>query len=388
MRLLDGGGLVTRRELLGGAGAGLVLSVLPPDAHATGDLDSLIGEQMAAARIPGLAVGIASEGEVTFARGYGFADVEHRRPVTTETMFHIASITKTITAAVLMLLVEQGLIVLDEPVAPHLEFAIVGEHAPAITFRHLLMHTSGISDEVYYEVDFRNPGADSPVTLEALLHSYLAPGGRYSGAGNVKGLPGTHWEYSNIGYGLLGHLAGRITGEDMREFARDRLFRPLGLRHISWTIADTPERLRATPYEFVDDAAKPVEPVGFPDWSAGMIRASVNNLALLIGAVANGGAANGTRLLGGANNAEMVTMRKPTGLAEWLTGQGLAWQQSLLGGTPRINHWGGDPGVFTMAYLDPDRRIGAVILSNLSITPQSRDALRTIAARALDSVAG
>lgn len=388
MRLGNGGGSVTRRSLLGGISTGLILSALPSGAFAAGDLDGLIGEQMTAARIPGLALGIAREGEVTFARGYGFADIEQRRPVTAETMFHIASITKTITAATLMLLVEQGRIALDEPVAPHLDFRIAGEHAPDITLRHLLMHTSGISDEVYYKVDFRHPGADSTMTLEALLHSYLAPGGRYTGAGNVRHLPGAYWEYSNIGYALLGHLAGRITGQDMREFTRECLFRPLGLRHISWTIANTPARLRATPYELVDDAAKPVQPVGFPDWPAGMIRASVNNLTLLIAAVANGGAANGIRLLGSANNAEMVTMQKPPGLAEWLTGQGLAWQQSLLGGTPRINHWGGDPGVFTMAYLDPDRRIGVVLLSNLSATPQSRDALRTIAARALDSVTG
>lgn len=382
------GGSATRRDLLGGAAAGLALSILSSGARAAGDLDDLVREQMAAARIPGLALGIACEGKVRFARGYGFADIAQRRPVTTRTMFHIASITKTITAAAVMLLAEHGRIALDEPVAPHLDFAIAGRHAAAITFRHLLMHTSGISDAVYYQTDFRTPGTDAATTLEVLLRSYLARGGRYTGPGNVAQVPGTHWDYSNVGYGLLGHLAGRIAGKDMRDFTRERLFRPLGLRHIAWTIADTPARLRATPYDLVDGALRPVQPVGFPDWPTGMIRASVNDLTLLVAAAANGGTANGTRLLGAASNAEMLAMRKPPGLADWLTGQGLGWQQSVLDGVPRANHWGGDPGVFTMAYLDPDRRVGVVLLSNLSVTPQSRDALKVIAARALNSVSG
>jgi CubicO group peptidase (beta-lactamase class C family) len=271
-------------------------------------------------------------------------------------------------------------------VAPHLDFAIAGTHAGAITFRHLLMHTSGISDEVYYEVDFRTPGHDTSMPLEALLHDYLAPGGQYTGAGNVRQEPGTRWDYSNIGYALLGYLAGRIAGEDMRAFTGERLFQPLGLRHIAWTIADTPARLRATPYDLVDDALRPVQPVGFPDWPAGMIRASVSDLTLLVAAAANGGAARRERLLSPASNAEMLSMRQPAGLANWLTGQGLGWQQSLLDGVPRINHWGGDPGVFTMAYLEPDRRAGVVLLSNLSGTPQSRDALKAIAVQALHSV--
>ena len=386
MGLTNNGEHMTRRSVIAGAGAGLALMLAPSGARATENFDASIRRRMAAAQIPGLALGIACEGEIRFARGYGFADLERRRPVTTDTMFHIASITKTITALGLMLLVEQSRIALDEPVAPHLDFAIAGMHAEAITFRHLLMHTSGISDDVYYQVDFRTPGADAGMTLETLLRSYLTRGGRYAGAGNVRREPGAYWDYSNVGYALAGYLAGRIAGKDMRAFTRERLFRPLGLRHIAWTLADTPVGLRATPYDLVDEVPTPVRPVGFPDWPAGMIRASVSDLTLLAGAVANGGAVGQRRLLRSAGNAEMLTIRKPAGLPDWLTGQGLGWQQSLLDGRPRINHWGGDPGVFTMAYLDPDRRTAVVVLSNMSATPQSRDALKAIAAQALDSV--
>lgn len=376
---------LTRRHLLGGVGAGFALSLLPRAAHAADDLDDLIREQMAAAQIPGLAVGLARDGEVAFARSYGFADLEQRRPVTPDTMFHIASITKTVTATAVMMLVDAGRIELDQRVAPYLDFTIAGEQAAAITFRHLLMHTAGISEEVYYQTDFRTHGADAALTIDQLLRDYLAPGGRYTGTGNVKTVPGTHWAYSNIGYGLLGYLAGRIAGQDMRVFTRDHIFRPLGMRHTAWTIADTPADLAVTPYDLVDQAVEPVPPVGFPDWSAGMMRASIRDLTQFVAMAANGGVAGDVRVLSSAHAAEMLMMQTPEGLSPWLSGQGLAWQQSSLGGVPRANHWGGDPGVFTMAYLDPARRKGVVLLSNLSATRESREALKSITARIIEA---
>lgn len=364
---------------------GIGSALLPSSARANDNLDAVAGQMMRSARIPGLAVGIARDGEAAVVRAYGFADLERRQPVTAETMFHIASITKTVTASAVMLLVEERRIALDEPIAPHLDFAILGEGAEAISFRHLLTHTSGISDEVYYEVDFRRRGADADMAIGELLRAYLGPGGRYVGAGNLKRQPGAQWDYSNIGYGLLGYLVGRIAGQDMRDLTRERLFQPLGLGHISWTIADTPVELRARPYDLVDGALRPVEPVGFPDWSAGMLRASINDLTLLVAVAPNDGVARDTRLLEASSVRQMLAMQHPAGLPDWLTAQGLGWQQSLLDGVPCINHWGGDPGVFSMAYLDPPRRTGVAVLSNLSATLESRGALKSIVACALQT---
>lgn len=373
----------SRRGFLGKAAAGLVGALLPSPGRAAENFDAFVTDQMAAARIPGLALGLARDGAVSFTRAYGYADLRRHRPATSDTMFHIASITKVITAQTVMLMVDEGKIALDDPIARHLDFAILGEGALAITFRHLLMHMSGISDEHYYEIDFRQRGVDSPMEIGTLLRDYLAAGGRYARGGNLKQFPGVQWDYSNIGYALLGYLVGRIAGQDMRDLTRERLFRPLGLGHISWTISGTAAGLRATPYDLIDGAVTPVEPVGFPDWSTGMIRASVSDLTLLMAAAANGGAIRNARLLSETGMAEMLRMQKPPGLPDWLTGQGLGWQQSLLDGVPRINHWGGDPGVFTMAYLDPARRTAIVILSNLSATRESRAALRAIATRML-----
>jgi len=361
------------------------LAALTSPAFAKDELDAFIADEMARAGIPGLAAGLARNGTVRLARGYGFADLARRLPVTADTMFHIASITKTVTATAIMRLAEQGRLALDEPVAPHLDFPLANPHHPEapITFRHLLTHVSSISDAKYYEVDFRQRGRDATLTLDDFLRDYLAPGGRtYSGeACFSQAAPGAAWDYSNVGYGLLGWLAGRIGGQDMREQTRKAIFAPLGMRHTSWTLAGTPAALRATPYDLVDGVLTPVEPVGHPDWPGGMLRSSVADITRFVAASANRGWARGTRIVSERTMAQMLDMRTPPALPDWLTGQGLGWMESKLGDGVKVNHWGGDPGVFTAAFLDPASRSGVAILTNVTATAESKAAVRRIAAR-------
>ncbi|MGH6909059.1 MAG: serine hydrolase domain-containing protein, partial [Phenylobacterium sp.] len=285
---------------------------------------------------------------------------------------------------------QAGKLDLDKPVAPHLDFPLVNPHHPGaqVTFRHLLTHTSGISDAKYYEVDFRTPGRDATLPLGDFLKAYLVPGGRtYSADGCYAAAPGAAWDYSNVGYGLLGYLASRIGDDDMRRQTQQQVFAPLGMRHTSWTLASTPKALRVTPYDLVDGAATAVAPVGSPDWSSSMMRSSIRDVTRFAAAAANGGESGGVRILSAASQAQMLDMKTPAGLPGWLTGQGLGWQASKLDGLVRPNHWGGDPGVFTAAYLDPASRTAVVVLTNLSVSDASKAALTAIAARLFKAAA-
>ena len=132
---------LSRRSLiantaLGAAGLSLA-SVARADGLGSLPLDSFLIAQMRAGALPGLAVGVARHGQVLFTKGYGFADIAGRRPVTTDSMFHIASVTKTVTATGIMLLVEDGLVALDDPVERYLDFRVTNPAAPqdAITVR-------------------------------------------------------------------------------------------------------------------------------------------------------------------------------------------------------------------------------------------------------------
>lgn len=383
----------TRRSLLVNGALGLAgIAAAPswagaPGGEADDRLDAFMAAQMRVGGVPGLAIGVARGGRVQFVRGYGFADLAGRRRVSTESMFHVASVTKTVTATGIMQLVSDGRIALDAPVERYLDFSVTHPAAPAvpITVRHLLMHLSGISDETYYAVDFRTPGRDSPLALGDFLRSYLVPGGaHYTAGGSFSGRgPGLGYDYSNVGYGLLGYLGGRVAGMDFRTYLARRLFAPLGMRHAAWTIADVPSDLRVVAYATDEGAPQPVAPVGFPDWSAGMFRISIASFMPFVAAAANRGVAGRTRMLDVESMKQMLDMRTPPGLPSWLTGQGLGWMESADGGTPYINHWGGDPGVFTAAYLDPATKTGAAIFTNASATDAGKAALKAIARRLL-----
>lgn len=375
---------VSRRAVLGGALAMLCTPRLARAAPA--ELDGLVEAEMRRAGIPGLALGYAREGRVAFARGYGLADLAGRRPVTADTVFPLASVTKTVTATAVMQLVEAGRLDLDAAVAPLLDFPLANPHHPElpITARHLLTHTSGLSDAKYYEIDFRTPGADATLGLRALLAGYLVPGGAFYDAGTcfAPNPPGAVWDYSNVGFALLGYLVERISGEDLRTRTRRTIFEPLGMRSAGWTIAGTPASA-VTNYDLVDDRLVPVPPMGFPDYPVGMMRASASDLARFAAASANGGAADGGRMLGEAAMAQLLAVSRPAGLPEWLSGQALGWQVSPVAGLALHNHAGGDPGVFTFAFVRPETREGLAVLTNVTSSSASMAAVKAIAGRIL-----
>ncbi|KAB2858050.1 MAG: serine hydrolase [Sphingopyxis terrae] len=374
----------SRRSFL--AGALSTVALAPPAlarSPAAENLDRFLADQRRSGGMAGLAVGLARSGKVLLSRTCGHADIAMRRPVTVASMFHLASVTKTITATGIMMLAEEGRLDIDAPVNRYLDFAVVSPAAPGqdITARHLLMHMSGISDATYYAVDFRTHGGDSPLALGDFLRSYLVPGGtHYSATGSFSGAPpGRAYDYSNVGYGLLGYIGTRVAGVDFRTYLQRRLFSPLGMDHLPWTLADVPAGLRVTPYEIDAQRLVPVAPVGFPDWPAGMLRASISGLMPFVAASANHGRTGSCRMLAETSMDEMLHMQKPPGLPAWLTGQGLGWMESEGEGAPRINHWGGDPGVFTAVYLDPATTTGIAILTNGSATAPSKAAIKTIA---------
>jgi CubicO group peptidase (beta-lactamase class C family) len=175
---------------------------------------SLIREHMARYTIPGLSIAIARQGTLLHAAGYGLANLEHNVPATVETIYQTASVGKQFTAALIMLLAERGLVRLDDRIASHFETAPTSWFA--ITVRHLLTHTSGISDEGLQSLNLRLDYTEAEI-LERILSSPL------------EFEPGTRWSYSNSGYVLLGLLIHGLTGRFYGDLLRDWIFTPLGM---------------------------------------------------------------------------------------------------------------------------------------------------------------
>lgn len=177
-------------------------------------IDRYVRAEMERQHIPGMSVAVLRGDSVLMARGYGFANLELRVPASDSTIYQSGSVGKQFTAALVLMLVEQGRIKLADPIV---RFLPEGRSRWAgITIQHLLNHTSGIPDYTEDAVDLqRDYTEDRLVRLAAALP--------------LSFRPGTRWSYSNTGYLLLGVVIHRATGKFYGDLLRDSLFRPLGM---------------------------------------------------------------------------------------------------------------------------------------------------------------
>jgi CubicO group peptidase (beta-lactamase class C family) len=166
--------------------------------------------------VPGAAVLVQIHGEPVVRCVYGYADLERRVPVTPESNFRLASITKQFTAAAILLLAEDGLLSLDDAVRKWLPS--LPDVASAINIRQLLTHTSGIvdyEDLIPASTTAQLHDADVLSLLETRERTYFPPG--------------TSWRYSNTGYSLLALVVERVSGRSFADFLRTRVFGPLAM---------------------------------------------------------------------------------------------------------------------------------------------------------------
>lgn len=192
----------------------LVLTQAPLAGRQADDIDTIVRREMAAQRVPGMAVAVIRRGEVVKAQGYGVANLEHQVPVTDRTIFQSGSLGKQFTAAAIMLQVQDGTLSLSDPLSKY--FAPAPESWHTITVRHLLTHTSGIPDYNDGLLDYRKDYTED----ELVAFAKTLP---------LDFTPGSEWKYSNTGYILLGALVRKVSGQFYGDVLRDRVFTPLGM---------------------------------------------------------------------------------------------------------------------------------------------------------------
>jgi len=198
---------------------------------------------------PGCAVGVATNGKPSLAKGYGMADLEHDVRITPDSIFEAGSVSKQFTAASMLLLARDGKLSLDDPVRkyipelpdypppPAIATRGSGEASPAppgdeggrvaLTIRHMLNHTSGLRDWGSVAAI-----AGWPRTTRVHTHAHVLDIVSRQRALNFT--PGTRWSYSNTGFNLAAIIVSRVSGTPFPEFTRAHLFQPLGMLHTSW----------------------------------------------------------------------------------------------------------------------------------------------------------
>lgn len=323
----------------------LCLVAAPARAQA-GDVDALVREHMAGHQVPGVAVAVVRDGKVVHAKGYGLANVEWNAPVTPETVFQSGSVGKQFTAALVMILAEEGKLGLDDPVSKHLP-----EAPPAwkdITVRHLLTHTSGISGAAYDKViDLRRDYTEAELVAEiARLPLDFPPGGQ--------------WRYSNPGYVILGVLIGRVGGKFYGDLLREKVFAPLGMTTARVISEADIVGNRADGYRLADGELKN------QPWVAPALNTTADgSLYLTLLDLAKWDAAlYGERIL---SRAALAQMWSPARLSSGaLTDYGFGWFLGARGGVGFMRHGGAWQGFSSDIVRYPDRKLTVIVLANLA----------------------
>lgn len=293
---------------------------------------------------PGAAVLVMHHGRVLFRAAYGVADIGSGRALNPDDVFHIASITKTFTAAAILQLVDRGVLMLDDQVIDHLpEVPATWEQ---MTIRHLLTHTSGV-------VEFTEL---LPNHADYVHHDTLFAEVRTR---PLVSRPGTAWAYSNTGYLLLGLILERHTGQPWGEYMERELYRPLGMSRTVYAGHPYP-RLIPGHYHNGAEIVRASTPSAVP-YAAGATFSCVDDLARWVTALEQG------ELLSAAARTESVQRVR---LNDDTTGSsGMGWLLSPFG--PHEVHWhGGDiVGYASMLLRIPTERLLVIVLSNTEAAP-------------------
>lgn len=339
----------------------------------TPKLDAHFAAKLKETRATGFAVGILLDGELVYEHGFGVRDIASRAPVDGDTVFRIASITKSFTALAALKLRDEGRLSLDAPVATYApELAALTpptrDSAP-VSLRLLLSNASGLAyDDLWGAVSFGKS--------EEQLATLLRNGVQFSTA------PGSRYAYSNLGWALAGRVVERVSGARYRDYVTDNLLRPLGMNSTVWEASDVPAgRLAIGYYRDGDKLVEESRPSDGVFAAAGGLYSSLHDYAryasLHLAAypprddLETGPVRRSTlrEMHEGQRWARMdtdapVVRTSDDGVNLTAPSYGLGWLNvTSCTEEGRVQHGGMEPGYFAWVVLMPAARIGYVALA-------------------------
>ena len=348
-------------------------------ATAFDDIDRMFTEFAVQNHVPGSAWGIVIDGELAHAGTTGVRDVERKAPVDADTVFRIASMTKSFTAMSILKLRDEGRLSLDDPAeryVPELKKLVYPtSDSPRITVRHLLSHSEGFPED--------NPWGDQQLanTDEQLSHMIEA-GIPFSNA------PGIAYEYSNYGFAILGRIVSNVSRMPYADYVNANILQPLGMTATTLEASLVPKDRLAHGYRWEDERWKEEPPLPHGSFgSMGGMLTSIRDLSKYVGvymsawpphdgpetAPISRGSLREMQQLWRAG-AATVTRDPATGAVQLAAGGyafGLGVSQTCRF-RHVVSHTGGLPGYGSVMNWLPDYGVGVIAFNNLTYTSGSR----------------
>ncbi len=301
--------------------------------------------------VPGVAIGMLRADNIDVAT-FGVTSVDHPLPVDGDTLFQIASVTKTMTATVIMRLVERGGLDLDAPVRRYIPAFRLRDPAAQerATVRHLVTHTGGWLGDCFADYGSGDDALERYVAAMAELEQ-ITPLGEI-------------WHYSNSSFALLGRLIEVVTGKSYEEATRDLLFRPLGMTRSCFSAAEAITHRVAIGHVIVDEKPTVARPWAFPraTTAVGGVVSSANDLMRYARFhLGDGTTPDGARLL---SRASLDLMRTPLADADLDRKVGVSWFVRSVGDVRLQYHGGVAIGQQGVLMLAPDRGEALTVQTN------------------------
>ena len=329
---------------------------------------------------PGVAWGVVRDGELVAHGGEGVIDVGTDEPPTCDTVYRIASMTKSFTCAAVLSLRDEGAVELDRPVAeavPALAALRGPEGSPRITLRHLMSMSAGMATD--------DPWADRHLDIDVDgLHAVVDAGVDFA----IR--TGDDFEYSNLGFGIIGRVIAEITGTRIREHVDERLLRPLGMTSTTWV--QPSGRRWARPHRRVSRAlvADGLDPLGDGEIAPmGGLWTTVSDLARWVAWLDAANLATppvhgADRWLAASSRREMQRIHNYSGHRtvagrSVATGYGFGirtFDDPTMGLS--VGHAGGLPGYGSNMQWMRGRGLGVIALSNVTYAPMERVTMRSL----------
>jgi CubicO group peptidase (beta-lactamase class C family) len=290
--------------------------------------------------------------------------VAAKKPITPETLFQLASVSKTVTVCAILQQVEKKLLDLDADINEVLPFKVRHPEHPEIpiTLRALLTHTASIRDNWTILEDTWVKDVDFPIPLGLSLKQYLVTGEKwYKARKNFqRWAPGKRNEYSNIGIALAAYVAEVAAKQPFEQLCEKGIFTPLKMTRSSYRLKSLKKSEIAIPHQWKGGKQNPVGHHGYLDYPAGTLRTSAPQLGRFLLCIMNEGELDGKRILSQKMVREMLRVQYP----EIEDTQALVWfRESEEDGT-FIGHDGSDPGVLTMMFFNLEKKSGFILLMN------------------------
>lgn len=334
-------------------------------------IEKMYNEYAEKNHFPAVAFGVVADGELVMSGATGFSEIATETKASPGSLFRIASMSKSVTAMGILALRKEGKLKLDDPAylyIPELkDMPSLTSDAPAITIRHLLTHQAGFPED--------NPWGDRQLdTKDEQLIELIKKGISFS---NV---PGVTYEYSNLGFAMLGKIISNVSGQPYQDYINDVVFKKLGMTNTIWEYTKAPANLLAHGYRFEDELWKEEELEHDGTYGAmGGLITSIDDFSKYVSFHLSAWPPSNDPEMGPVSRSDVREMQMPWNFS-YLNAQykypnggpcamasaygyGLRWSRDCEGRTG-IGHTGGLPGFGSQWQILPEYGIGILAHAN------------------------